>query len=376
MNTFILFWNPAISSWKLEDNQRYIKEQGPYGLNWSVWEHGKACDGDRFFMVRCGEGNTGICTSGRFDSAPYAGKDWSGKDREVYYVDLFINVMIDPEHCPILTTAALQKEIPEFDWTGGHSGRILDAASAEKLEQLWDDFLQQNDEMFQRRAFNYGPAYVEDGDDDVEDEEDGRHYAVVKVLDNGEITIESFVSGRSKMVRARTLADAKSLAYDMLAKNGIDKKNVIFYYDGIPTKMQKLYGKALDIASSKHLGQTDKAGMPYFGHPARVSGRCESAAAKIVALLHDVVEDTDVTIADLKKAGFPPSVINGVLSVTRQDGESYEEFVARAKKDPVGREVKTADLEDNMDIRRLRELNDYDVERLRKYQKAWWFLKA
>lgn len=79
MNTIILFWNPAISSYKLEHFQAEMEIIEFADMNWSVWEHEKAHTGDRFFMVRCGEGKTGICMSGYFISEPYRGEDWSGR---------------------------------------------------------------------------------------------------------------------------------------------------------------------------------------------------------------------------------------------------------------------------------------------------------
>lgn len=143
MNTIILFWNPAISSYKLTDFQRELIGGEDAWMNWSVWEHEKAHEGDRLFMVRCGEGNTGICMSGYFTSDPYQDEDWSGRGRVTFYMDLEPDVMIDSESLPILTTAALDKAIPEFDWFGGHSGRLLDPKLAEKLERLWSDFLKE-----------------------------------------------------------------------------------------------------------------------------------------------------------------------------------------------------------------------------------------
>ena len=109
-------------------------------------------------------------------------------------------------------------------------------------------------------------------------------------------------------------------------------------------------------------------------HPIRVAERCNDSKAKIVALLHDTIEDTYITEETLKDEGFPQEIIDGVLSVTRRKGESYEDFVQRASENTIGREIKIADLEDNMDILRLKEITDEDVARLRKYLKAWHYL--
>ena len=136
----------------------------------------------------------------------------------------------------------------------------------------------------------------------------------------------------------------------------------------------ELYDIALRIAIEAHKGQKDKSGRDYVMHPIRVAERCKNPMAKIVALLHDTIEDPDVTVGHLKTWGFPEEIIKGVLSVTKRKGETYEGFVQRAAQNPLGREVKLADLEDNMDIRRLEDIADEDVVRLRKYLKAWQYL--
>ena len=136
----------------------------------------------------------------------------------------------------------------------------------------------------------------------------------------------------------------------------------------------ELYDLALRIAIKAHEGQKDKSGREYIMHPISVSQRCKDPRAKIVALLHDTIEDTDVTTDFLRSQGFPEEIIDGVLSVTKQEGEDYDTFVCRAAQNPIGKDVKLADLEDNMDIRRLKEISDEDVERLRKYLRAWQYL--
>ena len=137
----------------------------------------------------------------------------------------------------------------------------------------------------------------------------------------------------------------------------------------------ELFDRAMQIAIRAHMGQKDKAGRDYVMHPIRVAERCKDPRAKIVALLHDTIEDTPVTAEYLRGEGFPEEIVRGVLSVTRlNDDEEYDDFVAKAAENAIGREVKIADLEDNMDIRRLKEINDKDVERLRKYLRAWQYL--
>jgi len=140
--------------------------------------------------------------------------------------------------------------------------------------------------------------------------------------------------------------------------------------------MEQLVKLAYEICMTAHAGQTDKMGMPYHLHPERVAARCSTDAETIVALLHDTIEDTDITPEYLLGKGFTQEIVEAVLSVTKRDGESYMDFVARAKKNSIGRMVKIHDLEDNMDLRRLDELTDEMVARQRKYLKAYHFLKS
>ena len=137
-----------------------------------------------------------------------------------------------------------------------------------------------------------------------------------------------------------------------------------------------LLKKALDIAINAHKDQTDKAGKPYIFHPIRVSERCNMFEEKIVALLHDVIEDTEITPTTLLSEGFPEHIVESILSVTKQKNESYDDFVKRCSANSIGKIVKIHDLEDNMDITRLKELTENDLQRLNKYLKAYYYLKG
>jgi len=161
MKTFILMWNPAISSFKMEDFRDFIKNLNEYwfgdkeeymGLNWSIWDHEQAEYGDRFFMVRVGEGKTGIVMSGTLRSDPYEAEDWSGKGRKTFYMDLLCDIVVDSEKAPHITTEQLMEKIPGFDWTGGHSGRLLDTELAEQLEVLWLEYHYKNPDMFEKEG--------------------------------------------------------------------------------------------------------------------------------------------------------------------------------------------------------------------------------
>ncbi|MFN0104265.1 MAG: HD domain-containing protein [Bryobacteraceae bacterium] len=128
--------------------------------------------------------------------------------------------------------------------------------------------------------------------------------------------------------------------------------------------------RAIALAAAAHEGQVDKAGAPYILHVLRVMMRLESAEERMAATLHDVVEDCGWTLDRLRAEGFPEDVVQGVDAVSRRETESYEEFVLRAMANPIGRRVKMADLQDNSDTSRLREITEPDKARQEKYRRA------
>jgi (p)ppGpp synthase/HD superfamily hydrolase len=135
--------------------------------------------------------------------------------------------------------------------------------------------------------------------------------------------------------------------------------------------------EAIALAVEVHRGQVDRVGQPYILHPLRVMFRLEREVDKIVGILHDVVEDSELTLEDMRRKGYSEEVIQALDGVTRREGESYEEFVSRSLAHPISRRVKLADLDDNMDIRRLSApLNEKDLERLQRYRRAWDRLTA
>jgi hypothetical protein len=114
-----------------------------------------------------------------------------------------------------------------------------------------------------------------------------------------------------------------------------------------------LLPRAIEIATEQHAGQVDKAGRPYIEHPLRVMRRMRTTVERIVAVLHDVIEDGTVTLGDLDKEGFSHEVRAALDSVTRRPSEEYAAFVLRAAANPVGRWVKYEDLRDNADLARI-----------------------
>jgi (p)ppGpp synthase/HD superfamily hydrolase len=137
-----------------------------------------------------------------------------------------------------------------------------------------------------------------------------------------------------------------------------------------------LLEKAIGIAVEAHRGQKDRNDVPYILHPLRVMARVDTDAEKTIAILHDVVEDTDWTFERLAKEGFPAEIIEPLKCVTKKEGEEYQDFVKRSASNELARRVKLADLEDNMDVRRLSNVSEKDIERLKKYVRAWRFLKG
>ena len=155
-NTFLLRWNPAISSYTMQrldsDMEDWASGYWSKDFDWSIHEWQKARMGDRFFMVRVGDGNTGIFAAGRFTTEPYKGKDWADKGRETYYMQMDFEAVFHPERTGIITTEELERELPDIDWSKGHSGELVDNETADKLELMWRDHIGRNKAMYLPRA--------------------------------------------------------------------------------------------------------------------------------------------------------------------------------------------------------------------------------
>ena len=133
--------------------------------------------------------------------------------------------------------------------------------------------------------------------------------------------------------------------------------------------------ESIMLAVRAHKGQKDKAGAPYILHPLRLMLRMETDTERIVAVLHDVVEDSPYSFEALSKAGYPPEIISALDCLSRRENEPYDTFIERVKTNPLTRKVKLADLEDNMDIKRFKTMTEKDLKRLDAYRKAWNSLK-
>jgi (p)ppGpp synthase/HD superfamily hydrolase len=137
---------------------------------------------------------------------------------------------------------------------------------------------------------------------------------------------------------------------------------------------KSLLDKALKIAVEAHHGQRDRYDQPYILHPIRVMQSVKKPLEKICAILHDVIEDSDWTLQLLKKEGFPTTILEALDCLTKRDGEAYQDYIRRAGQNPISRQVKLADLKDNMTLPRIDSLQSGDFKRLQKYHEAWKFL--
>ncbi|VRG39445.1 guanosine polyphosphate pyrophosphohydrolases/synthetases (COG0317) [Streptococcus pneumoniae] len=141
--------------------------------------------------------------------------------------------------------------------------------------------------------------------------------------------------------------------------------------------MNKLQAtKAHEVAKKAHFGQTDRAGIDYIKHPETVASFVATDEEKAVAYLHDVIEDTSLTLLDLKKEGFSKNIIEAVDILTKKKGQDYQSYLNLVKKNELARVVKLADLRHNSDLTRLPLITEKDLERNKKYSSAIRFLRA
>ena len=134
--------------------------------------------------------------------------------------------------------------------------------------------------------------------------------------------------------------------------------------------------KAYKIAKKAHLGQVDKAGEAYIKHPEKVASFVKTDEEKAVAYLHDVIEDTELTLENLYEYDFSKEVIEAVDIITKKRGEDYQSYLNSVKKNKLARAVKLADLRHNSNLTRLTKVTEKDIERKEKYQKAINFLNS
>lgn len=141
--------------------------------------------------------------------------------------------------------------------------------------------------------------------------------------------------------------------------------------------LENLYKKAVMIAQEAHKGQLDKGGNPYIEHPLYVASQVDTMELKIVAVLHDTLEDSDMTANDLKKEGFPERIVDAIVMLTHEDGdeEAYLDYIRRVATNTMAAAVKKADLMHNMDMSRIQKPTEKDLKRREKYEKAFGLLE-
>jgi len=131
-----------------------------------------------------------------------------------------------------------------------------------------------------------------------------------------------------------------------------------------------MLNKAIEIANKAHAGQFDKGDEPYILHPLRVMLTRKNNVERICAVLHDVVEDSNITLENLAQEGLSEEVLTVLNCLTRRKDESYEQFIDRILKNETACRIKLADLDDNMDITRIKALTAKDLKRIDKYKEA------
>lgn len=134
--------------------------------------------------------------------------------------------------------------------------------------------------------------------------------------------------------------------------------------------------KAIKIAFTAHKEQVDKSGLPYIFHPFHLAEQMETEETVCAALLHDVVEDTDMTLEQLAEYGFGDAIIEALGLLTHDDAVPYMDYVREIKKNPIARAVKLADLRHNSDMTRLDVVDEYALKRAEKYKQAMEILTS
>ena len=129
--------------------------------------------------------------------------------------------------------------------------------------------------------------------------------------------------------------------------------------------------EAIILAANAHRGQKDKAGAPYILHPLRLMMQMKSETERIVTVLHDLIEDTACSLEELSKAGYSQEILDALDCLTRRHDETYSAFIERVKENPLAVKVKLADMEDNLNIKRLKSIAEKDLLRLNRCLKAW-----
>lgn len=136
-----------------------------------------------------------------------------------------------------------------------------------------------------------------------------------------------------------------------------------------------MYQKAINLITKYHNDQVDKGGNPYINHLLFVSDNCKSEQSKVVGLLHDILEDTSCTPQELYDNGFCSEIFEAVITLSKNYSTSYDQYLKNIKENDLAKEVKIADLKNNMDLSRLKIIKDNDIKRNEQYKEALLFLE-
>lgn len=186
------------------------------------------------------------------------------------------------------------------------------------------------------------------------------------------ISIVNFTNRKSILTSFLRAIDFFVMLYDLVTR--LQKNNTSKGEKKLTTP--NLLAKAIQIASKAHENQVDKANKPYILHPLRLMMKLENIDEQIVAVLHDVIEDSDTTLSDLRNSGFSEEIINAIDALTKKPGLDYQNYLEIISKNTLSRNVKIEDIKDNLNLTRLKNINDKDLERAQKYHKALKFLES
>ncbi|MEG4144806.1 HD domain-containing protein [Microcoleus sp. Pol12B5] len=142
------------------------------------------------------------------------------------------------------------------------------------------------------------------------------------------------------------------------------------------SEYELLLQRAIALAAKAHEGQVDKAGNPYLAHPLFVMENVTSIEQKIVAVLHDAVEDSELKLEQLRSEGFPEVIVSAIEAITKIEGEAYPAYLERVIANPIALAVKIADVTHNLDLRRIANPTEADFQRIAKYKKVLSQLRA
>ena len=138
---YLMRWNPSISSFTEKDFEECVENQvhGMFRINWSIYEWQEARRDDLFYMMRTGDAKAGIAFNGHFITDPYPADDWAGSTKRRMYVDMVFMNPMEPGKQPSITLEKLQKTIPDFDWSKGHSGTLLPEDVGKEIGERWEE---------------------------------------------------------------------------------------------------------------------------------------------------------------------------------------------------------------------------------------------